>query len=71
MNGDIRSVVFSFAKAHLSISGFNMRKLLLISALYLHRISIDRRDSDFPRPYGHLVQVAPHPSGEQLEEYIK
>ena len=29
------------------------------------------RNSDFPLLYGHLVQVAPHPSGDQLEEYIK
>jgi len=30
-----------------------------------------RRNSDFPRPYGRVVQVAPHPSGEELEEYIR
>jgi len=30
-----------------------------------------RRDSDFPRPYGHVVQVRPHPTGPELEEFIQ
>eukprot|EP00090_Calanus_glacialis_P008606 TRINITY_DN16947_c0_g1_i5.p1 TRINITY_DN16947_c0_g1~~TRINITY_DN16947_c0_g1_i5.p1 ORF type:complete len:435 (-),score=116.30 TRINITY_DN16947_c0_g1_i5:147-1451(-) len=29
-----------------------------------------RKDSDFYRPYGRLVQIKPHPTGEALDEYI-
>ena len=60
-----------FCESHLVNQRSTLRELLLIYALHLHHIFIDRRNSDFPRPYGHLVQVASHPSGEELEEYIR
>jgi len=30
-----------------------------------------RKDSDFYRPYGRIIQTAAHPVGEELEEYIE